>query len=115
MTRIRAKANGNIVDVPEPRAGKLVRAGIFEYVEAPAAPQAPAAPEPAPEPVVSVEAQQEPENEPQDLSEKTRRELEELAEGLEIEGTGTNGYVTKVDLVRALSGRYGRRDLRAED
>lgn len=134
MTKIRAKANRNIVDVPEPRAGKLVRAGIFEYVEDPEPAKAPAPP-PAPAEVVEeveAEAGEERglaaidvhigtvvagrlETEGDDLSLKTRRELEELAEGLDVAGTGTNGYVTKADLVRALRVRYGRRDLRAED
>lgn len=112
MTLIKAKSNRNIVDVDERREAALVSAGIFDYVEE-AAPTP--APEPEPEPVVVDNPPEAPEPEAVGLSDKTRRELEELAEGLEVEGTGTNGYVTKIDLVRALSGGYARRDLRAED
>ena len=86
--KIRAKSNRNIVDVDEPTAHRYVRAGLFDYVEEP-----PAA---------------------DDLESKTKAELEGLAEGLDVKGTGKAGYVTKADLVKALSGRYKRRDMRAE-
>jgi hypothetical protein len=49
-----------------------------------------------------------------DLASKTKAELEKLAEGLEVQGTGKDGFVTKEDLLRAVSGGYLRRDLRAE-
>jgi hypothetical protein len=84
--KIRAKANRNVVDLPDKRARDLVRRGIFEYVE------------PAPGP---------------DLGSLSKAELEKLAAGLEVEGTGAGGNVRKDDLVRAL--RYSRRDLRAEE
>lgn len=109
--RIRAKANRNIVDVDEQQARAFVDAGIFEYVDEPAAPTAPPPP-PDPNPNLAQEASAVP-GEP-DFDLKTKAELEVLAEGMEIKGTGKDGFVLKADLVRALSGRYGRRDMRAE-
>lgn len=32
--RIRAKANGNVLDVPEEQARQLIKAGIYEEVDA---------------------------------------------------------------------------------
>ena len=86
--KIRAKSNRNVVDVDDEQAHRWVRSGIFDYVEEP-----PAA---------------------EDLDSKTKAELEALAEGLDIKGTGKGGAVLKADLVKALSGRYKRRDMRAE-
>jgi hypothetical protein len=122
VTKIRAKANRNIVDVDERRAKSLVNAGIFEYVESEVTRtrrtrRAELVVEHAAE-AAEAEAEQEPEPEPEtpepvDYESQTKDELTELAEGLEVDGTGKDGYITKADLVRAL--RYRRRDLRAEE
>jgi hypothetical protein len=85
VVKIRAQMNGKTYDVPESRARELVRRGIFEFVDAPL-----------------------------DLDTKSRAELLELAAGLDVRGTGKSGYVTRADLVGALSGTYRRRDMRAE-
>lgn len=124
MTKIRAKANRNIVDVDEIRAQKLVAAGIFEYVESEAQ-RARRAQREAPTPPEALGPQEQPQEQPEqeapsprqpvDFESKTKAELEELVGDLEVEGTGKGGYVTKEDLVRALERRYMRRDLRAED
>jgi hypothetical protein len=73
-------------------------------------------PKPEPKPTsASATPQTTPEREPLiDLASKTKAELEKLAEGLEVQGTGKDGFVTKEDLLRAVSGGYLRRDLRAE-
>jgi hypothetical protein len=84
--KIRAKANGCTYDMPESRARDFVRRGFFDFVDAP----------------------------PADLGSKSRAELLELAAGLDVRGSGKAGYVTRADLVSALSGTYRRRDMRAE-
>lgn len=109
MTKIRAKSNRNIVDVHPRRAEALVRAGIFEYVETDAQRARKTRREERKAEKVQVQRVE------QDFESKTVAELRELAGDMEIEGTGASGNVLKADLIRALSRRYQRRDLRAED
>lgn len=92
--RMRGAYPGERVRVPSSQARILVELGRAKYPEA----------REAAGPTVSTV----------DLEGKTKAELEELASGLEVEGTGKDGSVLKADLVRALAGRYGRRDMRAE-
>ena len=87
--KVRAKANRNVLDLPEKQARPLIRAGLFEEVDD------------------TLGADE--------LDALTKAELEAMAGGAEIEGTGKGGAVLKADLVKALSGTYKRRDMRAED
>jgi uncharacterized small protein (DUF1192 family) len=101
MARVRirpTRGNGREISKSEKVAAKLVELGAYEYVRDEPAP-APAAP---------------PASEPDDLESLTVAELRERAGDMEIEGTGASGNVVKADLVRALSGTYFRRDMRAE-
>jgi hypothetical protein len=99
MARVRirpTRGNGREISKPERLAAKLVELGAYEYVRDEPAPPAP------------------PASEPDDLESLTVAELRERAGDMEIEGTGASGNVVKADLVRALSGTYNRRDMRAE-
>jgi hypothetical protein len=92
--------SGRVRRVSERLAASLVRRGSFRFDGEPA-PQKPAAAAPA--------------GPADELDGLTVAELRERAEGMEVEGSGANGNVVKADLLRALRGGYGRRDMRAED
>lgn len=109
---------GQVVPLPERRARQWARRGIVEF--------APEEPKPAPAVKPEPRARKAPETPRPSAPEEP--ELDELfgytvaqlramlPEDAEVEGSGSIGNVVKADLVRALrSGRYRRRDLRAEE
>ena len=95
---------GDIVELPERAARRWMRRGLV------------ASPEATSQPAAARPTQALPVADPA-LADLTVTELRALAEerGIEPDGTGANGNVVKADLVRALAGRYHRRDLRAEE
>lgn len=84
---------GEVVDLPERYARAWLRRGLVELPDGSDIPTA------------------------EDLGDLTVAELKERADAAELDvarGDGKDGDPLKADYIRALSGRYNRRDMRAE-